>query len=182
MISLVALSSVGLGSGGRSSSVGLYAVVGAVSGGTDIGKGMVYGAIGGAVFTTLTSQNFSNLTRSGKFLNNEKMFSHLISEPDVSCQEIIDYFGFEGEYNPNITSKRYQSADYWGATNSNTGKITYGNLAFENYATLKGTYIKEYFHSQKIFNGIALEKLPDDLQGYRYGYIFGRNRWIYASL
>ncbi len=43
----------------------------------------------------------------------------------------LDYFGFEGKYNPNIKSKRYQSEDYWGATNRKTGEISYGNLAFE---------------------------------------------------
>ncbi|MCF6332160.1 MAG: hypothetical protein L3J11_02660, partial [Draconibacterium sp.] len=68
-------------------------------------------------------------------------------------------------YKTGITSKNYQAADYWGDTNSKTGQISYGNLAFDDYATLRGTYIKEAYHSHKILNGISLEKLPSDLQG-----------------
>ncbi len=78
----------------------------------------------------------------------------------------MEYFGFEGKYNPSIRSKIFQSQDYWGATNINTGKISYGNLAFEDFATLRGTFLKELYTSNKIINGISLEKIPSDLQGY----------------
>ena len=131
----------------------------------DLGQGALWGAAAGAVFTTLTSSNMTNLFKSGKFLNNENMFDHLMNNPDMTRQDILDYFGFEGTYNPYITSKNYQASDYWGATNYETGQISYGDLAFDNYATLKGTYLKKSFHANKILNHIPLEKLPNDLQG-----------------
>ncbi|HSV88237.1 MAG TPA: hypothetical protein VLH61_06310 [Bacteroidales bacterium] len=86
-------------------------------------------------------------------------------ERGMDKQGIIDYFGFEGKYNPDKKSKRYQAEDYWGATNTTTGEISYGNLAFENYATLYGTYIKESYHARKIQSGLSIEKLPSDLRG-----------------
>jgi hypothetical protein len=133
--------------------------------GNDIGKGMLWGAAGGALFTTLTSENLSNTMKGEGFYTNENVFNNMI-ERGADKQAMLDYFGFEGAYNPGLTSKNFQANDYWGATNSKTGQISYGNLAFDDYATLKGTYIKESFHSRKILNGLSLEKLPQDLQGF----------------
>jgi RHS repeat-associated protein len=132
--------------------------------GNDIGKGMLWGAITGAVVTTLTSENFTNWRKGEGFYTNKNVFDKMIKR-GMDKQAIIDYFGFEGIYYPGLTSKRYQATDFWGATHSETGQIYYGNLAFEDYHTLKGTYFKEAYHSQKIMRGIPLQKLPSDLKG-----------------
>ncbi|HOK26806.1 MAG TPA: hypothetical protein P5320_09070 [Bacteroidales bacterium] len=42
--------------------------------GNDIGKGMLWGAAAGAVFTTLTSENFSNMLKGEGFNTNENVF------------------------------------------------------------------------------------------------------------
>lgn len=67
------------------------------------------------------------------------------AEGGVWQQDALDYFGFEGEYNPQIASDYYQSGKgkYWGATNPKTGKVSYGDLAFEDYSVLKATYYNE---------------------------------------
>ena len=101
-------------------------------------------------------EHTTNLLRGQGFRSNSGVFDNMM-QGDHSCQEILDYFRFEGTYNPDLKSKRYQSEDYWGATNSETGEISYGNLAFENYSTLYGIYIKESYHAQKIQNGLSLE-------------------------
>ena len=97
------------------------------------------------------------------FRSNDAVLSRFVEAGNH--QGALDYFGFEGKYNPDIKSKRYQSEDYWGATNRKTGEISYGNLAFEDYSTLYGTYIKESYHARKIQSGLSIEKLPSDLQG-----------------
>ena len=104
----------------------------------------------------------TNLARGQGFRSNDAVLSRFVAAKEH--QEALDYFGFKGKYNPNIKSKRYQSEDYWGATNSKTGEISYGNLAFENYSTLYGTYIKESYHAKSFQNG-SFKKLPSDLQG-----------------
>jgi RHS repeat-associated protein len=105
----------------------------------------------------------TNLIRGQGFRNNDAVLSRFV-EAD-NHQGALDYFGFEGKYNPDLKSKNYQSEDYWGATNRKTGKISYGNLAFEDYSTLYGIYIKESYHAQKIQSGLSIEELPSDLQG-----------------
>jgi len=116
-----------------------------------------------SVSAMIFPEQTTNFIRRGKFLSNDKMLSNFVSAGDY--QGALDYFGFEGKYNPDLRSKRYQAENYWGATNSKTGEISYGNLAFEDYSTLYGIYIKESYHARKIQNGLSLEKLPSDLQG-----------------
>jgi hypothetical protein len=108
-------------------------------------------------------EQFTNFVRKGRFIDNNVMLKTFTNASDY--QGALEYFGFEGKYNPDIKSKRYQSEDYWGATNSKTGEISYGNLAFEDYSTLYGIYIKESYSARKIQSGLSIEKLPNDLQG-----------------
>jgi len=117
-----------------------------------------------SVSAMIFPEQTTNLIRGGRFLNNEKMFRYQMSKTDMTCQDIIDYYGFEGTYDPTLTSKNYQAPDYWGATNIQTGQITYGNLAFDNYATLKGVYTKESFTSRNVLNG-KIHELPSNMKG-----------------
>jgi RHS repeat-associated protein len=116
-----------------------------------------------SVSAMVLPEQTTNLVRGQGFRNNEAVLSRFVEAGNH--QGALDYFGFEGKYNPDIKSKRYQAEDYWGATDATTGEISYGNLAFENYATLYGTYIKESYHAQKIQSGLSIEKLPSDLRG-----------------
>jgi len=124
----------------------------------------------------------TNFLRSGKFYDNDQMLKYYTR--DGKYQQALDYFGFEGTYNPDLKSKKYQSENYWGATDKTTGEISYGNLAFEDYSTLYGTYIKESYSAHKIQSGLSIKKLPSDLQGLGmdtyleeiYGYVYAYKR------
>ena len=158
--------------------LGLGTAEGAITGGldaalwgNDIGKGILWGVAAGAVFTTLTSENFSNWTKGKGFYNNENVFNNFkvgkygIPEGSTWQQEALNYFGFEGLYKPDLSGPSYHpEGSYWGKTLEN-GDIAFGDLAFGNYATLKGTYIKESFHAQKVLNGIPYDKVPKEFQG-----------------
>ena len=140
--------------------------------GTNMGKGMLWGCISGASFAALTSDNMKNMVKGKGFKSNQSVFKDFAAgkytaEGGIWQQDALDYFGFEGEYNSLIASDYYQSGKgkYWGATNPKTGKISYGDLAFEDYSVLKATYYKEILHSNKIMNGLPIKQLPKDIQG-----------------
>jgi RHS repeat-associated protein len=154
--------------------LGLGTAEGALTGGldaalwhNDIGKGMLWGAAGGALMTTVTSENMSNLFKGEGFYTNENVFNNMMGR-GMGKQEMLDYFGFKGSYRPDIKGPSYhQEGSYWGTTLGN-GDIAFGDLAFENYGTLKGTYIKESFHVQKVLNGIPYDKVPEEFQGLKF--------------
>jgi RHS repeat-associated protein len=131
--------------------LGVGAIQGAFTGGldaalwgTDIGKGMLWGAAGGAAFATLTSQNLKNLTKGEGFRTNSKVFDRMIAS-GKDKQAIIDFFGFEGEYIDEIG----QSSTF---QNSKTGEIgiRYRSDAFESYDALHTTYMKESYHLKRL--------------------------------
>ncbi len=157
--------------------------------GNNIGQGALWGAIGGAAMTTLTSENFKNLHRGEKFLSNEKVFNNMMAR-GVARQDILDYFGFEGTYAPNKTSTNYQAEGYWGVTNPNTGEISYGEFAFDNYGTLHATYKKESYSSYKIKHGKPIKQVPNEMRGLNmeyfveetYGYLYAfKNQGLYPN-
>lgn len=149
--------------------------------GGNIGNGMLSGAGATALLTTVTSENMSNLSRGEGFKTNSRVFDQMIGR-GTGKQDILDYFGFKGEYNPNVISAGYDTGagNYWGVTRAD-GTINYGNNAFENYATLKGTYIKETYHSRKVLSGEKYTAMPagspksmnlhlEEMNGYNYAY------------
>ena len=80
--------------------------------------------------------------------------------------------------------------EYWGSTNRNTGLVSYGNFAFDNYSTLYGVYIKELYHARKFRNGQPFKELPESLQGLGmdtyleeiYGYIYAyKNQGLFRN-
>ncbi|MBC6427323.1 MAG: hypothetical protein GDA51_12860 [Ekhidna sp.] len=153
---------VGIGTGAMTGFLGS-----ALNGG-DIGRGALFGGAFGGVFATATSPQLRNAVRGQEFRSNSRVLAGFVGRGDY--QGALDYFGFEGTYDPNVTSKNYQAKDYWGVTNPKTGEIRYGNLAFENYATLKATYFKESYHSANILSGRGLAELPADFQGLGFDY------------
>ncbi|MGC9353309.1 MAG: RHS repeat-associated core domain-containing protein [Mariniphaga sp.] len=161
--------------------------------GNDIGEGMLWGAAAGAVFTTLTSENFSNTLKGEGFYTNENVFNNMI-ERGMDKQAMLDYFGFEGTYTGTTKGPSYvdgggEGASFYGSTNPKTGSIKYGGLAFDSYDKLKMTYNKEMYHSLRVKNGIPLEtqgtELGKHLKYYpeeRLGFIHAyKNQGLYPS-
>jgi hypothetical protein len=73
---------------------------------------------------------------------------------DHSCQEILDYFRFEGTYDEHI--------DYPGQFDPRNGLIKYNEVAFsKNYDYLRAIYEEELFHS-KDYN-YAKENTPEGI-------------------
>lgn len=132
--------------------------------GTSVGKGMLWGCISGASFAALTSDNVRNMVKGKGFKSNQGVFKDFAAgkytaEGGVWQQDALDYFGFEGEYNPKIKLPEYvmDNPDFYGATNPTTGNITYGNGAFDSFDKLKSTYYKEMFHRKRILSNIEPE-------------------------
>jgi hypothetical protein len=130
----------------------------------------------------------TNLVRGQGFRSNSGVFNKMM-KGDYACQEIIDYFGFKGTYDPNIRSKNYQAESYWGATNTKTGQISYGDLAFESYKTLKATYYKESYTHRNIkhgtvsnlpteYQGLGMNTCLEEINGYIYAY---KNEGLYRN-
>lgn len=129
---------------------------GALTGGLDaalwgrnIGKGMFWGAVSGAAFTTLTSENFKNWTKGKGFYNNQNVFGDFDKgkytvEGGVWQQDALDYFGFEGKYYPD----RYDN-DAWFTPQAGIG---YSNGAFTSFDDLKSSYYKESFEKISYLN------------------------------
>jgi RHS repeat-associated protein len=134
--------------------------------GNDIGKGMLWGAAGGAVFTTLTSENFSNWTKGEKFLTNENVF-HNMDSRGMDRQGILDYFGFEGKY----IDEEGVSSFWFDKNDPNRFGIRYRNSSFDSYETLHSSYLKESFHLNRYAKG-GLNGLELGNSGF-----YGLDRW-----
>ena len=133
-------------------------------------------------------EHTTNFVRGQGFRSNNGVLRRFVAAGNQ--QGALDYFGFEGRYDPTKTSKRYQSepGEYWGATDSE-GNISYGKLAFDNYATLKGTYMKEIYTRNNILNH-KYHSLPEEYQGLGfdtyleeiYGYVHAyKNQGLFSG-
>ena len=157
--------------------VGLGAAQGALVGsldaalwGTSVGKGLLWGCISGASFATLTSANMKNMIKGKGFKSNQSVFKDFsagkyTAEGGVWQQDALDYFGFEGEYDPNILGPNYVDSNMgaYGATDPISKNIRYGDGAFDSFDNLKGTYYKEMFHRERLLSGKKL--LYQDTKG-----------------
>lgn len=151
--------------------------------GNNIGQGMLYGAASGAIFAAITSPEVNNWARGKGFKNNNSVLNDFrvgkyTSEGGVWQDDALNYFGFEGKYNPTDKGPSYikGNGDYNGFTNA-AGEISYGNSAFESYDRLKAIYIKETYHSNKIHNGGSFDTqltdpkmAPEERLGFLYLY------------
>ncbi|WP_065220640.1 MULTISPECIES: hypothetical protein [Butyricimonas] len=93
-------------------------------------------------------------------------------------------FGLAFANNNLDKNKMYEAEGYWGKTTS-SGDIFYGDYAFDNYAILKETYMKESYHANRIKKGLPIPAVPDgvpskyleEINGYLYAY---KNRGLYG--
>jgi len=129
----------------------------------DIGKGMFWGAAAGALMTTFTSENMTNLFKGEGFYTNVNLYNNMIKR-GMPKQDILDYFGLNATYR---TSKPlggdYVDSDYYlGSINPSSNKIYIGEDAFysyssgkpiPNYHNLIAVYKKELFTQNRIING-----------------------------
>jgi RHS repeat-associated protein len=164
--------------------IGIGTAEGAFTGGLDaamwgnnVGQGMLWGAAGGALMTTVTSENMNNLFKGEGFYTNENVFNHMI-DIGMDKQSILDYFGFKGTYNSSAKPPSYAGGggSYYGFTEQN-GEINYGDYAFSSYEKLKITYIKESYHSTKVLSGqtFAMQEAPGEMAIFpeeRLGFIY----------
>ena len=125
---------------------------------------------------------FSYIRKTIHFLarSNSKVLAHFIAAGNH--QGALDYFGFEGSYDPDISTPSYVPGgkSYYGVTDALTGEISYGDLAFSSYDNLLGTYYKEIYSSMRVKSGIGIERsefpingttvLPEEAKGFRYAY------------
>jgi len=121
----------------------------------------------------------TNFMRGQGFRNNNQVLKRFVANGQY--QKALDYFGFEGTYDPDKKSKNYEADGYWGATHPKTGEISYGQYAFEDYATLYATYMKESYSSKNIKAGKSIAQLPEDLRGLGIDtYLEEINGYVYA--
>ena len=122
--------------------------------GEDVGKGILWGAAGGALMTTLTSENMRNLLKGEGFYTNENVFNKMM-EREMGKQEILDYFGFEGKYDPSNPLFKTETGSTGAAiTNPKTGEIFYNDGAFSyGYDRLKLDADHELIHSKNVLSG-----------------------------
>ena len=126
----------------------------------NIGKGMLVGGITSAAMTSLTSPEFNNLVNGKGFNNNNKVLDNFragkytIPKESTWQQEALNYFGFEGQYDPDIKSV--------GQFDTKTEVISYGKTAFsKNYDYLKAVYGEEAFH--KLDYLVYEDKVPKNV-------------------
>ena len=152
--------------------------------GNDVGQGMLGGAIGGAVFTTLESENFSNLLKKGEFLTNANLYENMMAN-GVDKQKILDYFGFEGMYDPGheIFSKIGPEP---AATNAKNGDIVFNKYPFEgSYDRLKAIALHETQHSNNVLSGkydnIKIDAIVNATEEYNTWLYTYRNQGLYPN-
>jgi hypothetical protein len=99
----------------------------------------------------------TNFVRRQGFRNNQQVFDRFLDQG--LCEEILDYFGFKGTYDPNIENP--------GQFASKDGSIKYNDIAFsKNYDHLLAIYTEELFHSRDYL--YAQKNTPKDMSYREY--------------
>ena len=138
--------------------------------GNDVEQGMFRGAIAGMAFSALTSENLKNLIKGQGFYNNENAFQNMMAS-DMSCDEILNYFGFEGKYDSGNPLFNNTVGGGAAVTNPKTGEIFYGEGSFNyGYDRLALTANHELIHRQNVLSG-NYEGVNIDLE------IAGKEEW-----
>lgn len=84
-----------------------------------------------SVSVMIYPEHTTNLVRGQGFRSNNQVFNRMM-QGDYACQEILDYFGFEGTYDPgNKLFKKYGNDP--AITDPTTGEIYYHDFPFEGH-------------------------------------------------
>lgn len=109
-------------------------------------------------------ESTTNLFRGQGFRSNDAVLQRFVNAGEQ--QKALDYFRFKGTYDPKKhKTSDFDAEDFYGCTNIKTGEIYFGNLAFDNYATLLGTYMKELYTSRNVKSGRGIAQLPSEFKG-----------------
>jgi hypothetical protein len=130
--------------------VGTVASVGSVwaSGSNDYSNVWI-GTVTGGVFGFMDSQEVGNMNKGQGFRSNDEVLSRFVA--NGNHQGALDYFGFEGKYDPKAGNSHFDPND---------GSIHINNNAFsKNYDYLRAIYTEELFHSKDYL--ISKSKAPD---------------------
>jgi RHS repeat-associated protein len=87
----------------------------------------------------------TNLVRGGKFLSNKNMFDHQMEKSDMTCQEILDYNGFNAMY-----SNKFENPAWYDYSDNG---IYLSKDAFSSYDNLYGYYMKENYYAREVQQG-----------------------------
>jgi len=139
--------------------------------------GVGIGAAVGGAFGLLTSEQFGNTLKGQGWRSNQQVLNRFKLAGDF--QGALDYFGFEGTYQPDVDIPDYvqtESGSYFGRTSAKNGQIYFGSEAFTSYDNLRFTYVKESSHRAKWLQGIPFEyqEVPEGLS--RYYRVFPEER------
>ena len=124
----------------------------------DISKGLLYGGISGAIFSSITSDEFYNFINGKGFRSNEAVFKDFMrgrysTDYFNRQQDVLDYFGFEGKFDPH--NAVFQNNNNPAETFTN-GEIIYNFSAFNgNFDKLHFIADHEMMHRSHILDGIS---------------------------
>ena len=110
-----------------------------------------------------------NMFKGKGFKSNQSVFKDFsagkyTAEGGVWQQDALDYFGFEGKYDPN-NPLFGENANYPGITNVQTGEIFYHDAPFEkNYDYLKFVADHEGMHSRHVLSGKYANRVLDNIE------------------
>ncbi len=142
------------------------------------------GGIGGAIWSTILSENLENWSNGKGWKTNKTRFNEMI-QMGVDKQQIINEFSINGTYLPDVKTPVYMLGEkgYYGRTDLQ-GNITFGEYAFDSYDILIGTYYKELYHRNNVLSGKGytyandfskelkyMSIYPEEALGCRYAHI-----------
>jgi len=144
------------------------------------------GTVTGGVSGFMASEEFGNMIRGQGFNSNQKVYENIMfsayGHPEINWrQQVLDYFGFEGEYDPDLADPGQFDAD--------TKIIKYGTSAFggrgKSYDRLRAIYEEEKFHSvdyltykSKMPAGISDEHAYEEFRAQVHLY---KNQGLYSN-
>jgi RHS repeat-associated protein len=127
-----------------------------------------------SVSAMFLEEQATNLVRGQGFRNNDQVLSHFVENGQQ--QKALDYFGFEGKYDPKAGNSHFDPND---------GSIHINDNAFsKNYDYLRGIYGEELFHSKDYL--YAQQNTPKDLVPHEYeewraqNYLY-KNQGLYSK-
>ncbi|PWJ49249.1 hypothetical protein CLV98_1483 [Dyadobacter jejuensis] len=143
-----------------------------------------------SVSIAVFSDRTTNLVRGQGFKSNDQVLAKFVQQGNY--QGALDYFGFEGTYDPNKPkgAEYAEGRKYYAAADPITGAIQYGYDSFSSYANLKAMWIKESFISRRAIAGkiesqepIGTFKkyFPEERASFTYAYKNG-GRFLSSSL
>ncbi len=150
----------------------------------DIEDGMKQGALWGAVFGLVRTEQFRNTIRGDGWISNETLYNQWSEQGRY--QDIIDRFAFkQGVYDPSNTGfKQHPNSRAFTDIQGNT---LYGDLAFESYVEFRTASFDEYIHGVQYaqgrfpnrgFDPMTYNELQAEafIADYRNGGLLGHNK------